>query len=113
MVSQAAVQSPHILSELGHAFSQKKPIIPFRLVAIDLPPDFDYFLSLSQWLDAHGGCTPENLATLKRAVTDAKSARVKPVISRAVRGSKLILSIAVAVVVLAIAAYRLRPSPNL
>ena len=31
IVSAAAVASPHILSEIGHAFGEKKPIISFRL----------------------------------------------------------------------------------
>ena len=73
LVSPAAVQSPHILSEVGHAFSKKKPIIPLRLAAIKLPPDFDYFLSMSQRLDALDGCTPANLARLKDAVSQASS----------------------------------------
>ncbi len=109
IVSPAAVQSPHILSELGHAFSKKKPIVPFRLAPTDLPPDFDYFLSLSQWLDAHSGCTPVNLAKLQHAVAEAKLADVKPVSIREVHGWKTILAIAVSVAVLAVAAYRLRP----
>ena len=71
IVSDAALASPHILSEVGHAFGDKKPIIPFRLSTAQLPPNFDYFLSMSQWLDAHEGCTPENLAHLKEAVGQA------------------------------------------
>ena len=65
VVSASAVTSPHILTEVGHAFSAKRRIIPFRLSAADLPADLDYFLSMSQWLDASGGVTPENLARLK------------------------------------------------
>ena len=71
VVSTAAVASPHILSEVEHAFGEKKPIIPFRLSAAELPPNFDYFLSMSQWLDAHEGCTSENLARLTEAVSQA------------------------------------------
>jgi formylglycine-generating enzyme required for sulfatase activity len=78
VVTPAAVASPHILSEVGHAFSGKKPIVPFRLSAADLPPDFDYFLSMSQWLDARDGCTPENLARLRDALSH-KRAQVIPV----------------------------------
>jgi formylglycine-generating enzyme required for sulfatase activity len=71
IVTPASLASPHVLSEIGHAFGEKKPIIPFRLSAAPLPPKFDYFLSLSQWLDAHDGCTPENLARLNEAVSQA------------------------------------------
>jgi formylglycine-generating enzyme required for sulfatase activity len=84
IVSPAAVESPHIMSEVGHAFSKKKPIIPFRIAVTTLPPDFDYFLSLSQWLDASGGCTQQNLARLKEAVLQAQSSPV-PRASRAAR----------------------------
>lgn len=74
IVSAAAVASPHVLTEIGHAFSEKKSIIPFRLSAATLPPDFDYFLSLSQWLDAPNGCTPESLGRLKEAVSQTRAA---------------------------------------
>jgi formylglycine-generating enzyme required for sulfatase activity len=70
IVSTTAVASPHILSEIGHAFSERKAIIPFRISAAVLPPNFDYFLSMSQWLDAHEGATNENLARLTEAVSD-------------------------------------------
>ncbi len=76
IVSAAAVASPHILTEIGHAFGEKKPIIPFRLSPGPLPPNFDYFLSMSQWLDAHDGCTAENLARLTEAVSEALAGRV-------------------------------------
>lgn len=69
IVSAAAVASPHVLTEIGHAFSNKKPIVPFRLTAVPLPADCDYFLSLSQWLDAPDGCTPANLARLRDALS--------------------------------------------
>lgn len=75
VVTAEAVASPHVLSEIGHAFSKKKPIIPFRLSAAELPPNFDYFLSMSQWLDARDGCTSESLARLKEAVSEALSRR--------------------------------------
>ena len=73
IVTAAAIASPHILTEVGHAFSERKPIIPFRLTATELPPDFDYFLSLSQWLDAESGCTPEIVSRLKEAIAQAEA----------------------------------------
>ncbi len=71
IVTPASLASPHVLSEVGHAFGEKKPIIPFRLSDAVLPPKFDYFLSMSQWLDAHDGCNGENLARLNEAVSQA------------------------------------------
>ena len=68
ILSASALESPHILTEIGHAFGEKKPILPFRLSDIKLPPNFDYYLATSQWLDAHDGCTTANLARLQEAV---------------------------------------------
>jgi formylglycine-generating enzyme required for sulfatase activity len=99
IVTPAAVASPHILSEVGHAFSAKKPIVPFRLSAADLPPDFDYFLSMSQWLDARDGCTPENLARLRDALSNTGAAR-----GHVTPGSKTWIIAAGAVLLLAVAA---------
>jgi formylglycine-generating enzyme required for sulfatase activity len=111
VVSAASVASPHILSEVGHAFSEKKPIIPFRLAATELPPDLDYFLSMSQWLDAHDGCTPENLARLKEAVARAQIGRVGAVPGRKARLDKrALLSAALALVVVGAVFYWRWPS---
>ena len=63
--------SPHILSEVGHAFSGKKRIIPFRLSAEALSEDLEYFLSTTQWLDALDGCTDQNLKRLTEATSAA------------------------------------------
>jgi formylglycine-generating enzyme required for sulfatase activity len=79
VVSPAAVTSPHILTEIEHAFDRKKPILPFRLTPDPLPPNFDYFLATSQWLDAPDGCTPENLNRLKEAVAQELAGKAAPV----------------------------------
>jgi formylglycine-generating enzyme required for sulfatase activity len=88
IVSAAAVASPHILSEVGHAFSEKKPILPFRLSEVQLPPNFDYYLSTSQWLDAHDGCTAANLARLKEAVSQELAGAPVVPSEKAARGDK-------------------------
>ena len=92
IVSAAAVASPHVLTEIGHAFSEKKSIIPFRLSAATLPPDFDYFLSLSQWLDAPNGCTPESLARLKEAVSQTRAAGASGLAGRKARSRMALLA---------------------
>jgi formylglycine-generating enzyme required for sulfatase activity len=108
IVTPAAVASPHILSEVGHAFSAKKPIVPFRLSAADLPPDFDYFLSMSQWLDARDGCTPANLARLRDALSQTGSSRghVTPVSKKWMVAGTIALLFALLAVV-----YLKRPAP--
>jgi len=71
LLTEHATGSPHVLSEVGHAFSGKKRIIPFRLSVAPLPADLEYFLSLTQWLDASEGCTENSLNLLKNATQRA------------------------------------------
>jgi formylglycine-generating enzyme required for sulfatase activity len=71
ILTEHAVASPHILSEVGHAFNGKKRIVPFRLSRAPLPEDLEYFLSLTQWLDAFEGCTDQNLQRLTEATRAA------------------------------------------
>jgi formylglycine-generating enzyme required for sulfatase activity len=71
VLTEHAAGSPHVLSEVGHAFNGKKRIIPFRLSAAPLQEDLEYFLSLTQWLDAPDGCTDDNLKRLTEATRGA------------------------------------------
>ena len=71
ILTESAAASPHILSEVGHAFNGKKRIIPFRLSSQLLPDDLEYFLSMTQWLDAPDGCTDQNLKVLTEATRTA------------------------------------------
>ena len=114
IVSAAAVASPHVLTEIGHAFSEKKTIIPFRLSAATLPPDFDYFLSTSQWLDAPDGCTPESLARLKEAVSQTRAAGAAGLPGRKARSRNTLLAAGVLVfAALAGMVVWLRPTPKI
>ena len=69
LLTAHATASPHVLSEIEHAFNARKRILPVRLSALDLPPDFEYFLSTPQWLDASSGLTDENLARVVAAAS--------------------------------------------
>jgi hypothetical protein len=84
LLTEHATGSPHVLSEVGHAFSGKKRIIPFRLSAAPLPEDLEYFLSMTQWLDAPEGCTDGNLKRLTDATREALAG------GRTVRGPALV-----------------------
>lgn len=75
VLTEHAVASPHVLSEVGYAFNAKKRILPFRLSPVDLPDELEYYLSLTQWLDAPDGCTDENLARLTAATLDSLAGR--------------------------------------
>ncbi len=79
ILTKHAAASPHVLSEVGHAFNGKKQIIPFRLSSEPPPESLEYFLSMTQWLDASDGCTDQNLKRLTEAISD-------PLAGRAARG---------------------------
>jgi formylglycine-generating enzyme required for sulfatase activity len=70
ILTDHAVASPHVLSEVGYAFNARKRIVPFRLSHVTLPDEMAYYLSLTQWLDAPDGCTDQNLARLTEATRD-------------------------------------------
>jgi formylglycine-generating enzyme required for sulfatase activity len=80
ILTPQAAASPHILSEVGQAFNNKKRIIPFRLSNDPLPEDLEYFLSMTQWLDATDGCTDENIKRLTEAI-------MGPLVGRVGRGA--------------------------
>ncbi|MEO8049022.1 MAG: SUMF1/EgtB/PvdO family nonheme iron enzyme [Acidobacteriota bacterium] len=112
LLTSVALASPHILSEIGHAFNAKKPMLPVRLSSSDLPPDFDYFLSTQQWLDASGGFTDE---TLKRVIDAVSGTLVEQQdLDRAARRRKrrMLIAAALAMVLAAagIVAYSRRPA---
>ena len=112
VVSPAALASPHILSEIGHAFGEKIPIIPFRLAAAPLPPDFDYFLSMSQWLDAHDGPTDANLARLVEAVSQAQAGHHPPTEKTTGRRKRFLIAAAILLpVVVGTVVFWPRPAP--
>jgi len=102
ILTEHAAASPHILSEVGHAFNGKKRIIPFRLSTQPLPEDLEYFLSLTQWLDAPDGCTDQNLKRLTEATRAALTG--EEIARRSVPLKRQARWVAVAILALAVAA---------
>jgi len=78
LLTENAVSSPHILSEVGHAFNSKKRIIPLRFAHVLLSKDMDYFLSMAQWLEAPEGCADHNLQRLQEATLAALHGELLP-----------------------------------
>jgi formylglycine-generating enzyme required for sulfatase activity len=78
VLTEHAAASPHVLSEVGHAFNGKKRIIPFRIWQQTLPEDLEYFLAMTQWLDAPDGCTDQNLQRLVAATRSALAGEHAP-----------------------------------
>jgi len=54
ILSQHAIESPHVLREVERASSKRRPVLAIRIDKAGLPPDLEYFLSSTQWLDATG-----------------------------------------------------------
>lgn len=73
LLTEHAVISPHVLSEVGHAFNENKRILPVMLSPLEMPPDFGYFLAHRQWLTASEGFDDETLKRLIEAVSSLLS----------------------------------------
>ncbi len=94
VLSANAAASPHVLREIERCASKRHPIVSVRLDQAPLPPDFEYFLNSSHWLDASGGFTPtvaQALASAVRSMLDAIEsttgpARERPAVTRVDEG---------------------------
>lgn len=113
LLTTHAMESPHVLSEIGHAFSARKRMLPVKLVSSNLPPDFDYFLSTQQWLDASEGFTDETLKRLLEAVSGSLVGDKEAEIAAQRRKKRILIATAV-VVFLAVGIlgyWRMMPPP--
>ena len=68
LLSQAAIDSPHVLREVERASSKRRPVLSVRMDAAKLPPDLEYFLSANQWLDASSRPIEQILPALVESV---------------------------------------------
>jgi adenylate cyclase len=55
VLSEHAVESPHVGKELERATSKRHPIIALRIDTAPLTPAFEYFLAESQWIEVGAG----------------------------------------------------------
>jgi len=105
ILTESAAASPNIVSEVGHAFSGRKRIIPFRISQKAVPEDLEYFLSITQRLDAPDGCTEQNLKRLIEATRAALAGEHIPYLTtpsksrlRWLAGAALALAVIAAVI---------------
>lgn len=68
ILSASAAASPHVLREVERCASKRHPIVAVRLDRAPLPPDFEYFLNSSHWLDASDAGVAAILPNLVTAV---------------------------------------------
>jgi formylglycine-generating enzyme required for sulfatase activity len=101
ILTKLAAASPHVLSEVGHAFNGKKRIIPFHLTSEPPPENLEYFLSMTQWLDSSDGCTDQNLKRLTEAISDPLAGRADPGATHTRERRTRLLAGVISVVVLA------------
>ncbi len=101
LLSAEAVASPHILSEINHAFNARKRMLPVRLFPAALPPDFDYFLSTQQWLDASQGFTDETLQRIVAGVSGTLTAPESAEPAAQPARTKILIGSAVALLLIA------------
>jgi TolB-like protein/Tfp pilus assembly protein PilF len=85
VLSQAAINSPHVIREVERASSKRLPIITFRTDTASLTPGLEYFLSASQWLDASGGPAAHQFPKLIEAVRSQASSA--PIAESGLRGT--------------------------
>ena len=75
VLTEHAVDSPHVLREVERTSSKRHPIISLRIDTVTLPPALEYFLSSSHWLEANGSAVKKSFPTLiaaaKRMVATA------------------------------------------
>ena len=64
VLTEHAVNSPHVLREVERSSSKRHPIISLRIGAVALPPALEYFLSSSHWLEANGSTVKESFPKL-------------------------------------------------
>jgi hypothetical protein len=70
VLSESAIASSHVGKEIERASSKKRPIIALRIDAAPLTPALEYFLSESQWVEAHPGSMEAAYAKLIDDIRD-------------------------------------------
>jgi TolB-like protein len=68
ILSEHGAASQHVLREVERASSKRHPVLAFRIDVAPMPPDLEYFLNTSQWLDASGTGVERALPRLIAAV---------------------------------------------
>jgi TolB-like protein/Tfp pilus assembly protein PilF len=68
VLSASAMASEHVSREVERAGSKHKQIVVFRVDAVALSAELEYFLSRSQWIDAAALGMPASLSKLTEAV---------------------------------------------
>jgi TolB-like protein/tetratricopeptide (TPR) repeat protein len=78
ILSENAAASQHVLREVERASSKRHPVVAFRIDRTQMPPELEYFLNTSQWLDAStlgvDRALPKLVDAVQRAIAPASVA---------------------------------------
>jgi TolB-like protein/tetratricopeptide (TPR) repeat protein len=118
VLSQSAIDSPHVLREVERASAKRRPVIAFRIDAAALPPGLEYFLSTSQWIDSAAGkpdrLFPKLVQAVRSRMSAAGSGEPDPTAAAAPapkrRQNRRTIALAVAVALAFIVVYQFRAS---
>lgn len=69
LLSNNAINSPHVLREIERAVSKSIPIIVYKLEEVELSKSLEYFLMTHQWLNAENG----NYEHVVKCIDDLKN----------------------------------------
>lgn len=79
VLSESSIDSSHVGKEVERASSKKRTIIALRIDAAPLTPALEYFLSESQWVDAHPGKLDAAYAKLIGAIRKSAVPSSEPI----------------------------------
>lgn len=79
--SSTSNRSQHVQSEVERAFSNKVPIIAFRIASPRLTREMEYYLSRSQWLPAETGQPTEHFPLLAESIHNLLALQVVSVLA--------------------------------
>jgi adenylate cyclase len=80
ILSEHGASSKHVLREVERASSKDHPVVAFRIDAAPMPADLEYFLNMSQWLDAScvdmESALPRLVEAVQRVITSPGNAGI-------------------------------------
>lgn len=103
VITANSVKSEDVLNEIDNAHAQHKRIIPVFMEDIELPREFNYYLSRTQWVNIVGkdncdivallGLSPRNSPATQPSKTDTPPAHVAPPAPNAIMKLGLLLPV--------------------
>lgn len=106
IASKDAFESQHVLREVERAVNRNMKMYVYKIEDVEVPKSFEYFIMISQWIDASFASRINELAEIIKAEEDNKTEDSKNVISNSenkilrLAGRNKYITISVAVVII-------------